>query len=519
MTATDELNKALQLHQAGRLDAAAAIYARLCESNPANPDASYGLGTVLMQQGRFSAAVPLLEQALRLEPGVTEFRHNFALALQGLARELGANRDYAAAIETFEKFMQVKGATADDHLAYADLLLLARKPEAARRAIDQALESGSDVSAAHLIAARCARLEGDYELAREHLRTAIDKRPAFADAWQMRLEIEDTGELATLAPHCAGLAADTTQKTRDRALLAMAAGRAFEKIGDYPQAFAQYELGNGLQRDDQAARDVRYDSVETEQRVARAVETFAVPASGEADPAQQPIFIVGMPRSGTTLVERILGGLDGVVMGGESEAIGVLASQYYWLREKGHPIDMAGLAADYWRREQTEPCRRTDKMPHNFWHIGLIRQLFPAAPIIYMRRDPRDVCMSIYSRVFSDGHPYATGLESLAHNYRMSVDLMQHWQSIDGDAICEVGYEQFIDEPEAETQRIAEHCGLDWTPDCLDFHKRIDSSFTYSEMQVREPLNRKGIGAWRRYEPQLTPLVDALNRLGLAGNG
>ena len=154
-------------------------------------------------------------------------------------------------------------------------------------------------------------------------------------------------------------------------------------------------------------------------------------------------------------------------------------------------------------------------MPHNFWHVGLISTMFPAARVIYMRRDPRDVCMSIYSRVFSDGHPYATNLESIAHNYKMSVDLMEHWQSIEAARIIEVSYEQLIDDPEEQTRAIAAHCGLVWVPECLDFHERIDTSFTYSEMQVREPLNRKGIGAWRRYEPWLDSLLAALGGYGL----
>ena len=514
---SNELSAALELHQAGQLDAAAQIYSRLFENDRNNADACYGLGTVLMQTGNHMEAVRLLGQALALEPDVTEFRHNYGLALQGLARDYGLKRDYPAAIKTYESFLQLKEPDSSDLLAYADLMLLAREPDAARQAVDRAMKAGSDLSTAYFIAARCARLKGDYDEARSHLRTAIEKRPAFGDAWQLLLDIESQEELPGLASQCARLASDENDKLRNRVLLAMTSGRAYEKLKEYPLAFEQFQAGNDYQIGDQASRNVRYDESESEGLAARAVKTFqgTSDVSVKADSATQPIFIVGMPRSGTTLVERILGGLDGVVIGGESESIGVIASQFYWNLEQGKESDRSELASEYWRRELCAPCRRTDKMPNNFWHIGLIAEMFPAAPVIYMRRDPRDVCMSIFSRVFSDGHPYATRFESLAHFYKLSVDLMQHWMEVYPSRVIEVSYENLIDNPETETQAIAEHCGLEWAPECLNFHERSGTSFTYSEMQVREPLNRKGIDAWRRYESQLGPLADALHRRGL----
>ena len=517
MSTADDLNSAIELHRAGRLDAAAQAYERVCLANPNNADACYGLGTVLMQIGNYLEAARLLGQALTLEPDVPEFRHNYGLALKSLARDYGLKRDYPAAIKSYESFLKLKEPDSSDLLAYADLLLLAREPAAARQAVDRAIKAGSDLSAAHLITARCARLSGDYDEARSHLRTAIEKRPAFGDAWQLLLDIESQEELPGLASECARLASDENDTLRNRVLLAMTSGRAYEKLKEYPLAFEQFQAGNDYQITDQASRNVRYDEAESESLAARAVTTFqgTFDDSSQADPATQPIFIVGMPRSGTTLVERILGGLEGVVIGGESESIGVIASQFYWNLEQGRENDRREMASEYWRRELCAPCRRTDKMPNNFWHIGLIAEMFPAAPVIYMRRDPRDVCMSIFSRVFSDGHPYATRFESLAHFCKLSVDLMQHWMEVYPSRVIEVSYEKLIDHPETETQAIAEHCGLDWIPECLDFHERSGTSFTYSEMQVREPLNRKGIDAWRRYESQLAPLTAALREKGL----
>jgi hypothetical protein len=136
--------------------------------------------------------------------------------------------------------------------------------------------------------------------------------------------------------------------------------------------------------------------------------------------------------------------------------------------------------------------------------------MFPEAPIIYMRRDPRDVGLSIYSRYFSDGHYYATELGNIAHFIGASQRLMSHWKTVYPDRILDVEFERLVAEPEQQTRRLADFCGLEWHPDCLDFHQRDDASYTYSEAQVREPLNAKGIGRWRRYADMLDPLIDAL---------
>jgi tetratricopeptide (TPR) repeat protein len=488
VTATDEFNAAVELHRAGRLNDAAEQYERVYQADPA-------------------------------------FRSSYIRVLGGLARDFGRAHDFASALDAYERYLELKEPVGSDWLAYADLLLLARKSDEAATAVANAMAAGHDSAATQLIAARCARLSGDYEKARVHLREAIARRPAFGDAWQLLLDIEDRDALPQLAADCERLAADEGNSQRDRILMAMTAGRAFEKTGEYERAFAQYLAGNEWQRADQVARGLAYNRDETLELAVRAKRVFdsALQHNEPGDAAAQPVFIVGMPRSGTTLVERIIGGLPGVGVGGESESMGYVATQYYHDLEQGRvgaPAELAAadwsrLAEDYWRRERREPCRRTDKMPHNFWHVGLACGMFAAAPVIYLRRDPRDVCLSIWSRKFSDAHPYATRFDDLAHYYSQSVDLMSHWQRQYPGRILEVEFEGLLDEPESCSRRIAEHCGLEWTPGCLDFHERVATSFTYSEMQVREPLNRKGVGAWRRYERQLTPLLEALDEYDL----
>ena len=621
MDAKSELDSALQLHGAGKLDAAAEAYRRVYDSDGNDANACYGLGTVLMQQQKYAEAVELLERAVQLGPDVPEFAFNHACVLEHVGRmedatrgflraaELavtdegmlptichklisvgsadaalqflstirvpgpsvltlmataqsakgdfggasltlkqaadlepgnaaiwralavanGHYRNYQAAIAAYKTYMERKSPNAEDFLAYADLLLLARHEKEAQQALDQAMAAGAVHADTHLLAARLARLDGDYIAARKHLKRAIAKRPADGDAWQLLLETEDRESLPQFAAECIRLAADENSGARNRVLMSFAAGRAFEKLNLYSKAFEQFRAANELQIVDQAGKGLKYEREETEGLATREQSEFDIPFSGASlnDPEQQPIFILGMPRSGTTLVERILGGLEGVHSGGELEALQFIANQYYWDLAKdrvARPRDLKNadwnsLARDYWRRVMREPCRLSDKMPHNYWHIGFICAMFPKAPIVYMRRDPRDICLSIFSRLFADSHLYATGLQSLAHYVAVSMRLMDYWKTLYPERILEFSYEDLVTDPERQTKVLASHCGLEWRPECLDFHKRVEASYTFSEMQVREPLNTKGIAAWRRYEDELRPLMEAFEQNGIDVSG
>lgn len=489
-----------------------------------NPDASSLTvrARALSAKEDFGNAALALQQATALEP-------KNAAIWRELATTNGRQRDFEAAIDAYKIYMGLKTPDAKDLLAHADLLLLARQPKAAQESLDLAMAAGADVSAVHLLAARCTRLEGNYEAAREHLDKAIARRPAFGDAWQLKLELAEDESLPQMAAECVRLAADQSNPARDRILLYFAAGRAFEKSKQYPRAFELFRVGNELQSSDQAAKGIRYNRAEREEFARREKSTFDAPFEVESslDQSQQPIFILGMPRSGTTLVERILGGLDGVIAGGESESVQIIANQYYWdLKHKriAPPQDLKTkdwnlMAAEYWRRAVRSPCRLTDKMPQNFWHIGLICTMFPAAPVIYMRRDPRDIGFSIFSRVFADGHPYATDMESLAHYFGVSMRMMEHWKTLYPKRVLEFSYEELVANPEQQTRVLAHHCGLEWRAECLDIHKRVEASYTPSELQVRQPINSKGVGAWRRYEDELGPLVDALQKNGVLPAG
>jgi len=574
------LDKALELHRAGQLEQAARIYRHLHEKDISDADACYGLGTVLMQQGQSESALPLLHQAVQTAPHVPEFVFNYGCALQQLGRNVEAARkfiratklvasdatllvnicsrlvaldqpnaaaaallegserfpdtrriwlalasvltkirDYKGAIAAFDAALRLAEANAEEQLAYADLLLESRQLDAAAAVIDRMLEQGTDDPRAYLLAARCHKIAGNYDDQRSMLKQVIDRSPWESVAWQMLQDSATPAELPKLASECRRRADDPRASPHNSAGLLYTSGRALHRLGEYDEAFATFVLANSRQRTDAESRGVYYDKKETEHLVQRIQKEFEAPDGAAAfQPAEaDPIFIVGMPRSGTTLVERILGGLEDVATGGECTALETMAWQYYWALDHQavkpfrslRPSDWNEFIEQYWHLQSGQRGRLTDKMPSNFKHVGMISCMFPGAPIVYMRRDPRDVGLSMFTRRFSDGHPYATELGDLAHFYAMSEQLMTYWQSVYPGRIFEIEYEQLVAEPEKITRALAKYCALQWRPECLDFHERSEASYTFSELQVREPLNAKGIGRWRKYTDGLAPFTAA----------
>jgi len=442
------------------------------------------------------------------------------------AKAAGFLRDYDAAIASFKTYMTKKEPSAEDHLSLADLLLTARKPDAARAELEKAIGGGVDRAEAHHLAAKCARLEGDKAGVRKFADMALERRPAFGHAWQLKFEVSPKEELADLADTCVRLVVDESATEWDRIMLDLTAGRAYEKLDRFDDAFSAFERGNIKHKALLAKRDFAYDKDATSAEHEKIIGHFPAGREyAEAPPqeGQRPIFILGMPRSGTTLVEKILACLNGVEAGGENEALEFVAAQYYWDLAQGRtarpteisPDSLAVMAESYWQKTPHSQPVVTDKMPHNFRHVGLVRQMFPDARVIYMRRDPRDVCLSIYSRLFPEAHRYAVDLDWLAHFYAENMRLKDHWKAAFPDRVREVVYEDLVDDPVTHTRAIADFCGLEWHAGCLEFHKSKGTSFTFSELQVRKPLNKEGIGRWRSYADQLVPLEAALKRYGV----
>ena len=346
--------------------------------------------------------------------------------------------------------------------------------------------------------------------------------PGFAEAWwslaDLKTYVFEDAEIAAMER----VLADGKRSRSEVAQLHFAVGRAFEQRREYGQAFAHYARGNALRR-----LDAPFDIGRFEGRCARIRaffdRRFFAERTGSGDPGRAPIFIVGLPRSGSTLIEQILASHSQVEGTMELPNILIITRELDGLaaNRNGYPETLLGVPAAQLtalgRRylAQTEPLRRgherfTDKLPNNFSHIGLIHAILPQATVIDARRHPMDTCFSTFKQHFAIGQTFSYDLEDLGRYYRCYLSLMDHWDEVLPGKVLHFQYEQLVHDPEAGIRRLLGHCGLPFESACLSFHETRRSVRTASAEQVRQPLYTSGVGHWQHFEKELEPLRRAL---------
>jgi hypothetical protein len=298
--------------------------------------------------------------------------------------------------------------------------------------------------------------------------------------------------------------------------LRYALGKYFDDVGDYASAFSNYRRANELAKIGRPAHDRRLVTDGIDRLMQAHDKAWVGRPRPEANPSERPVFIVGMPRSGTTLVEQILASQDRVFGAGELPFWNKAAARYGAAGED-EPALVAALAEEYLSELQAlsaDAARVVDKMPGNFLYLGLLHAALPNARIIHLERNPLDTCLSIYFQNFSAAHPYANDLEDLAHYYTEYLRIMGHWRRIlPARALLEVSYEELGEDPETCSRRMLEFIGLPWNASCLQIHNSTRPVSTFSKRQVRQSINKASLERWRRYEPFIAPL----RQLALAG--
>ncbi len=468
------------LHLAGKSDEAIACYQQALNYNPGHFEAHMNLGRTYVDCTKHAAAEETYRRALVINPGSTE-------AFSGLA---GALRSQGRQVELLDYCRQV----------------LRNQPG-----------NAGAMSAQAVIYERMGEPDKAYERIRALLE-AGEENAVMADVFtRICRKYDRCDEALVLARR---LLADAAATDAARQNLHFALGQLYDKLHAYEDAFAHFRQGNDLARG-------RFDQKQHSARIDALIKAYNLDSMAALPRAsahsERPVFIVGMPRSGTSLTEQILASHAQVFGAGELNHMNELVTNLHTTlgTDKLHPACVPLLTQAHLNSlaqkhlEQLDgfspdALRITDKMPPNFLHLGLIALLFPGARIIHCVRDPLDTCLSIYFQKFNSSHAYATDLGNLGFYYREYQRLMGHWQKVIELPLMEVRYEELVANQETVSRAMVEFCGLEWDEACLRYHESERHVITASYEQVRKPIYRKSVGRWKNYARYLAPLMDSL---------
>ena len=506
------------LSELNQLDEAAQCYAAVLSLTP-NAVTHFNLATVRMRQQRLEEAVQHFRQALALDPGRVEICNNLGNALKYMGRFDEAEAAYREALRL----------KPDNPFAYANLAAmmteLGRLDEAQanyRRALD--LDPGYRKVAVGLagIHEKQGRFDRAYEQLQPFLASGdVDADVALVFAALSRPLGRRDEAIAVLEGLLGGQG--PALDVHNRVSLHFALGRLYDAAADYERAFEHYRRANTLS-------DRRFDTAAHARHVEALMATFTpafmASAPRAANHSQRPVLIVGMPRSGTSLVEQILASHPAVFGAGELEEMHAIVADLPHAigSHMPYPECLASLTQAHCDAlaqryldhidglAPADALRVTDKMPSNFLHLGLIALLFPEARVIHCIRNPLDTCLSCYFQHFAAGAvPYAYDLTHVGAFYHQYLRLMDHWRRVLDLHMMEVVYEDLVAHQETVSRSLVEFCGLEWDARCLRYHETPRVVATASYDQVRQPLYDRSVGRWRHYAPYLDALRTALD--------
>ena len=526
-----EVVQAGSLFSDGELSAAENILRAYLLKSGDDVEALRLLARIEHQRDALDDAELLLEAALKLAP-------NYLAARLDYVRVLIDRQKYLRAREEIDTLLRLEPGNRDYLSLYAAACVGLGRTRARRsRCIASCWPRRRGPPICTCRSATALKTVGRQKEATESYQTAAAARPSFGDAWWSLANLKtyrfSQNEIAHMRAEEAAPAAHPV----DRYHLCFALGKAFEDRNEYAESWQYYERGNALKR-----AESRYHPDITETNTRKQIEVctaqFFAARVGVGVPDPDPIFVVGLPRSGSTLIEQILAShsqVEGTQELSDIQRIVLeMPARNAWeqsglgdprlrtVNDDSYPGVLAELAPEDFRRLGERYMTDTrayrghkpffiDKMPNNFRHIGLIHLMLPNAKIIDVRREPMACCFSNLKQLFASGQEFTYSVEDIARYYRTYLELMRHWDAVLPGRILRVWYEDVVEDLEGNVRRILEFCGLEFEPACVEFYKTERSVRTASSEQVRQPIFRDGLFQWRNYEPWLGPLKDSLD--------
>ena len=479
-------------------------------------EAAYNIGITLRDAKKPEIALKALQKAILLNPRHAEAHE----ALAPVMEDLGWRED---ALEIYRRAIELQPDKITLITAYSRALMTSNKVEEAEAVLKPLLEKDPDAPGLQAQFASVRLFQGDSKAAAEIASAIAEKFPKTAGVHYTLAQSERDGDHEARIAQINGVLAEGVEEKESESGLEFALATRYEALKRHEEAFDHYMRGNAMKREALADRGVVYDREAEEARTKQTMEAYAGPealegATGSA--SEMPVFIVGMPRSGTTLTEQILASHPRMAGAGELTAIGNAVKR---LREtldypNNPPTDKAlgNIARLYLQRLQevdASAVHLTDKMPGNFKHLGLIIRIFPKARIVHCRRNPIDNCLSCFVQNFgAGGLSWSFDLEDAAHQYRDYRRLMAHWRKVlPPGRMLEVDYEETVANLEGQARKLVDFVGMEWDDSCLSFHENKRAVITASHDQVRRPIYSTSVGRWKKYGPKVMPLVEALS--------
>lgn len=535
-------------HRAGDLGRAAAVYGQILEQDPQNAEALHHRGVVAYQSGDRENALLFLQRAVRLNPNNEHYLNNLGMVFQAsgnlpeainayraalriqpalapahsnLGCALADQRDYVDAEHHCREAIRLQPSLAAAHNNLGRIHFVRGQVSQAKACFEQAVRLNAGMVDAHRNLGHIFRELGQFDAARREYEIVLrlnprETRALYSLSLIKKHVVDDQADLDRLETRLE----DPLLSTSERAELNFALGKICDECGLYDKAFRHFQRANSLVRP-------AFDRNLCQTMVGQWMTAFtrdryaaAGPGGSESD---LPVFIVGMPRSGTSLVEQMLASHPLIHGAGELAELQEISTNLEASQSGVTPYpaslftmpqaELAALAEGYLNRRLAEcgnAIRVTDKMPANFLLLGLIPRLFPNARVIHCVRDPRDTCLSCYFTDFSFRPSFAYDLEDLGFFHRIHDRIMEHWRQVLPMQILDVCYEDLVRQPEAMGRKMVEFCGLEWNSQCLQFFQNPRPVRTASAWQVRQPIYSSAMGRWRNYAKHLEPLCRAL---------
>jgi len=511
----EQLATATQLFARGEVEEAEKLCREVLKKKPDDVNGLVLLASIASKMEQKEDAIVLLERAVELKP-------KFARAWADLAESFSEIEDYGKALDAVQRVIQLQPDLPFGFMIRGSILGKMHDHEGAIKSYGDALKIEPDHMGSNMGLGNVLKTVGRYEESVAAYKKCVEIQPIFAEAYWSLANLKtytfDESEMQAMEEHVK----NDQMPINNKAFFHIALANAKEKQKDYEEAWVNFETGNDLRRQEEV-----YDSVQTQVTHDQLIEVFneelIESIKDKGCPSEAPILIVGLPRSGSTLIEQILASHSLVEGTKELPDLSLLARKLTKSRPQGikYPDAVKDMSdeelieygEDYLtttKRYRTDKPHFIDKMPNNFANIGFLKMILPNAKVINAQRNPLDSCISSYKQLFYKGQSWSYDLFEIAEYYLEYQRMMDHWHKLFPGEILDLKYENLINNQQDETEILLKYCGLEWEEQCLKFYETERSINTASSEQVRQPIYKGAMNAWKNYESHITPLIETL---------